>query len=113
MTRERESASPSAHALYEAKDMLDIFQDFLEALQFQDAEYALKITRRLKRTLERQGIKTEDFKQGTNDSHFEFQLDDNPESVDYMTTRYALLSQDGKLLSPGTVLEPAKKRDPE
>ncbi len=95
--------------IHEARDILGFFQDLLEASHFQDAEYALKITRSLRRILSRHGIEIEDFDEGKNESHFEFEFDDTSDSHG-MTTRFALVTKNGTLLAPGSVLTSSQKK---
>ena len=94
-----------ANPLHGATDVLSLFQDLLEAWHFQDAEYALKITRGVRPIMTRHGIDIESFQEGTNDSHFEFEFDNSSESDNRVTTRFALITDDRRLLLSGTVLE--------
>ena len=97
---------PPDNPIHETRELLDFFQDLLEAEQFQDAEFALKRLRSLKRLLNSQDIELEDFKEGKNAPHFNFL---SGESSGRETQRLALVSKDGRLLLRGTVVEPAEK----
>lgn len=101
-----EPPPPPDNPIHEARELLDFFQDLLEAEQFQDAEFALKRLRSLKRLLDSQDIELEDFKEGQNAHYFSFLPG---EGSTHETQRLALVGKDGQLLLRGTVLEPAKK----
>ena len=101
-----EPPPPPDNPIHEARELLDFFQDLLEAEQFQDAEFALKRLRSLKRLLNSQDIELEDFKEGQNAHYFNFL---SGERSGRETQRLALVSKDGRLLLRGTVVEPAEK----
>ncbi len=94
-----------ANPIHESRDLLDFFQNLLEAAQFKDAELALKTVRGLKRLLLNQDIHIEDYEEGKNDSHFGFLP-----GTSRLMQRPALISKDGWLLLRGTVIEPSKER---
>ena len=69
-----EPESLPANPIHESRDLLDFFQDLLEAAQFKDAEFALKTVRSLKRLLLNQDIRIEDYEEGKNDHISAFYL---------------------------------------
>lgn len=107
---EAEQSAP-ANPLHAAKDVLGLFQSLLEAEAFQDSEYAIKTIRGIRNILARHGIGLERYQDGRNDSHFEFEFDNNAESDSRITTRFALITDDGQLLLPGTVLDSRKEEE--
>lgn len=94
-----------ANPIHESRDLLDFFQNLLEAAQFKDAEFALKTVRSLKRLLLNQDIHIEDYEEGKNDHHFGF----SPGTGSLMQ-RPALVSKDGRLLLSGTVIKPPEEK---
>ena len=92
----------SANSIHESRDLLDFFQNLLEAAQFKDAEFALKTVRSLKRLLLEQDIQIEDYKEGQNDSHFRFMPGGDERR---QTQKLALVSTEGRILVRGIVLE--------
>ncbi len=94
-----------ANLIHESRDLLDFFQNLLEAAQFKDAEFALKTIRSLKRLLLEQNIQIEDYQEGKNDHHFGFLP-----GTSRLMQRPALVSKDGRLLLIGTVIEPSKEK---
>lgn len=102
---EDEAAEPEplpANPIHEARDLLDFFQNLLEAAQFKDAEFALKTVRSLKRLLLEQDVQIEDYKEGQNDSHFSFMPGGGER---HQTQKLALVSTEGRVLVRGIVLE--------
>lgn len=99
-----EPPPPPDNPLHEAHDLLEFFQDLSEAQQFQDAEFALKKLRSLKRLLGNHDIRLEDFRVGQNERHFNFLPGGGS---NYTMQRPALLSTDDRLLLRGAVLEPS------
>ena len=91
--------------IHESRDLLDFFQNLLEAAQFKDAEFALKTVRSLKRLLLNQNIRIEDYEEGKNDRYFGFLP-----GTSRLMQRSALISKDGRLLLRGTVIEPSKEK---
>jgi len=91
-----------ANSIHESRDLLDFFQNLLEAAQFKDAEFALKTVRSLKRLLLDQNIQIEDYKEGQNDSHFSFMPGGGERR---QTQKLALVSTEGRVLVRGIVLE--------
>ena len=91
-----------ANPIHEAKDLLDFFQNLLEAAQFKDAEFALRTVRSLKRLLLDQHIQIEDYEEGQNDRHFSFLPGGDARR---QTQKLALVSAEGRLLVRGIVLE--------
>ena len=91
-----------ANPIHESRDLLDFFQNLLEAAQFKDAEFALKTVRSLKRLLLEQDIQIEDYKEGQNDSHFSFMPGGGER---HQTQKLALVSTEGRVLVRGIVLE--------
>ena len=94
-----------ANPIHESGDLLDFFQDLLEAAQFKDAESALKTVRSLKRLLLNQDIRIEDYEEGKNDHYFGFLP-----GASRLMQRPALVSKDGRLLLRGTVIEPSEEK---
>lgn len=94
-----------ANPIHESRDLLDFFQNLLEAAQFKDAEFALKTVRTLKRLLLNQDIRIEDYEEGKNDHHFGF----SP-GTSHLMQRPALVSKDGRLLLSGTVIKPSEEK---
>lgn len=94
-----------ANPIHEARDLLDFFQNLLEAAQFKDTELALKTVRSLKRLLLNQDIRIEDYEEGKNDHHFGF----SP-GTSRLMQRPALVSKDGRLLLSGTVIKPPEEK---
>ena len=95
-----EPESLPANPIHESRDLLDFFQNLLEAAQFKDAEFALKTIRSLKRLLLEQNIQIEDYEEGQNDSHFRFMPGECRQ-----TQKLALVSTEGRVLVRGIVLE--------
>ena len=94
-----------ANPIHESRDLLDFFQNLLEAAQFKDAEFALKTVRSLKRLLLNQDIRIEDYEEGKNEHYFGFLP-----GTSRLMQRPALVSKDGRLLLIGTVIEPSKEK---
>jgi len=94
-----------ANPIHESRDLLDFFQNLLEAAQFKDAEFALKTVRGLKRLLLNQDIHIEDYEEGKNDHHFGFLP-----GTSRLMQRPALVSKDGQLLLRGSVIGPSKEK---
>ena len=94
-----------ANPIHESRDLLDFFQNLLEAAQFKDAEFALKTVRSLKRLLLNQDIRIEDYEEGKNEHYFGFL----PGTIRLMQ-RPALVSKDGRLLLRGSVIEPSEEK---
>ena len=94
-----------ANPIHESRDLLDFFQNLLEAAQFKDAEFALKTVRSLKRLLLNQDIRIEDYEEGKNDHYFGFLP-----GTSRLMQRPVLISKDGRLLLRGTVIEPSKEK---
>lgn len=94
-----------ANPIHESRDLLDFFQNLLEAAQFKDAELALKTVRSLKRLLLNQDIHIEDYEEGKNDHHFGL----SP-GTSRLMQRPALVSKDGRLLLSGTVIKPSEEK---
>ena len=94
-----------ANPIHESRDLLDFFQNLLEAAQFKDAEFALKTVRSLKRLLLNQDIRIEDYEEGKNDHCFVF----SP-GTSRLVQRPALVSKDGRLLLIGTVIKPPEEK---
>lgn len=91
-----------ANPIHESRDLLDFFQNLLEAAQFKDAEFALKTIRSLKRLLLGQNIQIEDYQEGQNDHHFS-SLPGG--TVHGQTKKPALVSTEGRLLVKGIFLK--------
>lgn len=94
-----------ANPIHESRDLLDFFQNLLEAAQFEDTELALKTVRGLKRLLLNQDICIEDYEKGKNDHYFGF----SP-GTSYLMQRPALVSKDRQLLLGGTVIKPSEEK---
>lgn len=94
-----------ANPIHESRDLLDFFQDLLEAAQFKDAEFALKTVRSLKRLLLNQDIRIEDYEEGKNEQYFGFLP-----GTSRLMQRPALVSKDGRLLLRGSVIEPSEEK---
>ena len=105
---EDEAAEPEplpANPIHESRDLLDFFQNLLEAAQFKDAEFALKTVRGLRRLLLNQDIRIEDYEEGKNEQYFGFLPGTNR-----LMQRPALVSKDGRLLLRGSVIEPSEEK---
>ncbi len=94
-----------ANPIHESRDLLDFFQNLLEAAQFKDAEFALKTIRSLKRLLLNQDICIEDYEEGKNDRYFDFLP-----GKSRLMQRPALVSKDGRSLLRGTVIKPPEEK---
>ena len=94
-----------ANPIHESRDLLDFFQNLLEAAQFKDAEFALKTVRSLKRLLLTQDIRIEDYEEGKNEHYFGFLP-----GTSRLMQRPALVSKDGRLLLRGSVIEPSEEK---
>ena len=94
-----------ANPIHESRDLLDFFQNLLEAAQFKDAEFALKTVRSLKRLLLNQDIRIEDYEEGKNEHYFGFLP-----GTSRLMQRPALVSKDGRLLLRGSVIEPSEEK---
>ena len=94
-----------ANPIHESRDLLDFFQNLLEAAQFKDTELALKTIRSLKRLLINQNIRIEDYEEGKNDHYFGFLP-----GTSRLIQRPALVSKDGRLLLSGTVIRPSEDK---
>ena len=94
-----------ANPIHESRDLLDFFQNLLEAAQFKDMELALKTIRSLKRLLLTQDIRIEDYEKGKNDHYFGFLP-----GTSRLMQRPALVSKDGRLLLRGSVIEPSEEK---
>lgn len=105
---EDEAAEPEplpANPIHEARDLLDFFQNLLEAAQFKDAEFALKTVRSLRRLLLNQDIRIEDYEEGKNEQYFGFLP-----GTSRLMQRPALVNKDGRLLLRGSVIEPSEEK---
>ena len=91
-----------ANPIHGSRDLLDFFQNLLEAAQFKDAELSLKTVRGLKRLLLDQNVQIEDYKEGQNDHYFSFLPGGTTRR---QTQKPALVSTEGRLLVRGLALE--------
>ena len=94
-----------ANPIHESRDLLDFFQNLLEAAQFKDAEFALKTVRSLKRLLLNQDIHIEDYEEGKNDDYFGFLP-----GTSRLMQRPALVSKDRRILLKGAVIKPSEEK---
>ena len=94
-----------ANPIHESRDLLDFFQNLLEAAQFKDAEFALKTVRSLKRLLLNQDIHIEDYEEGKNDDYFILLP-----GTSRLMQRPALVSKDRRILLRGTVIKPSEEK---
>jgi hypothetical protein len=92
----------SAGPVVEDASFTELLQDLMEARETGDGEYAIRVLRSLRSTLERHGIQVVSF-DGANRQLFEFQPALQPGSGD-QTLRPALVQQ-GRLLRRGLVAE--------
>jgi hypothetical protein len=92
----------SAGPVVEDPNFTELLQDLMEARETGDGEYAIRVLRSLRSTLERHGIQVVTF-DGGNRQLFEFQPTLQPASAD-QTLRPALV-QNGRLLRRGLVAE--------
>jgi len=88
-------------------DLLNLFQDLLEARQTEDAEFALKQVRVVPFILERYGIAVENYS-GKNEHFFEFVPSLNSHDKTSQTLRPALV-KDKRPLKRGLVTEPTSE----
>lgn len=96
--------SEKGTALESDSALLELFQDFLEARQAKDAEFALKQVRTIPFILERHGITVENYRDD-NGHLFEFVPSLNPNDKTHQTLRPALV-KDKRPLKRGLVAEP-------
>ena len=94
-----------ANPIHESRDLLDFFQNLLEAARFKDAEFVLKTARSLKRLLSNQDIHIEDYEEGKNDHYF-----GSLPGTSRLMQRPALVSKGGRLLLSGTVIKPPEEK---